>query len=261
MAFVNRKMKNSPVLYGSLFLLQNNAGKKLNHILGLIARIVRSDYKTTLSFIINEVTESVFTGHLNLVVFNLVLCFLGFSNVEFIGIKAFEHLINKIANLYQHKLDLIGLWHRHPGSFDQFSSTDDDTNARYAAMRKEGAISGLVNIDPRFRFTMYHVMSPCKYQTIPYEAGDDLIPPELLAYRTPDRFYDLMEKRMRSGGRNAERPAWRRSVSFESFLHFVQPYLSEYECNEVSAGFSVVDPSTPDQLIDEVLDDLTFMTE
>jgi integrative and conjugative element protein (TIGR02256 family) len=172
-----------------------------------------------------------------------------------------QHLINKVANLYGKRLDLIGLWHRHPGSFDQFSSTDDDTNARYAAMRKEGAISGLVNIDPRFRFTMYHVMSPCKYQTIPYEAGDDLIPPELLAYRTPDRFYDLMEKRMRSGGRNAERPAWRRSVSFESFLHFVQPYLSEYECNEVSAGFSVVDPSTPDQLIDEVLDDLTFMTE
>ena len=38
--------------------------------------------------------------------------------------KYTQHLINKIANLYETKLELIGLWHRHPGSFDVFSSTD-----------------------------------------------------------------------------------------------------------------------------------------
>ena len=59
--------------------------------------------------------------------------------------KYTQHLINKIANLYDKKLTLIGLWHRHPGSFDQFSSTDDGTNAKYASMREEGAISALVN--------------------------------------------------------------------------------------------------------------------
>ena len=71
-----------------------------------------------------------------------------------------QHLINKIANLYDKRLTLIGLWHRHPGSFDQFSSTDDGTNSKYARMRKEGAISALVNIDPEFRLTMYHVDQP-----------------------------------------------------------------------------------------------------
>ena len=33
-----------------------------------------------------------------------------------------QHLINKIANLYEEKLSLIGLWHRHPGSFDVFGA-------------------------------------------------------------------------------------------------------------------------------------------
>ena len=35
-----------------------------------------------------------------------------------------QHLINKVAAIYQERLELIGLWHRHPGSFDQFSGTD-----------------------------------------------------------------------------------------------------------------------------------------
>ena len=45
-----------------------------------------------------------------------------------------QHLINKVANLYDEKLNLIGLWHRHPGSFDVFSGTDDGTNTKYAKM-------------------------------------------------------------------------------------------------------------------------------
>lgn len=49
-----------------------------------------------------------------------------------------QHLINKKALLYQSKLELIGLWHRHPGSFDIFSKTDGGTNSQYAAMRPEG---------------------------------------------------------------------------------------------------------------------------
>lgn len=34
-----------------------------------------------------------------------------------------NHLINKVSRLYATQLDLIGLWHRHPGSFDSFSGT------------------------------------------------------------------------------------------------------------------------------------------
>ena len=92
--------------------------------------------------------------------------------------KYTQHLINKIANLYDKQLTLIGLWHRHPGSFDQFSSTDDGTNAKYASMRKEGAISALVNIDPTIRITMYQVDRPCRYRKIAYDVGDNLIPDE-----------------------------------------------------------------------------------
>ncbi len=108
--------------------------------------------------------------------------------------KYTEHLINKIANLYQFKLELIGLWHRHPGSLDTFSGTDDKTNTKYAAMREQGAISALVNIDPEFRLTMYHVSSPCEYQKIHYEVGDNLIPEVLLKYKSPLRYKRIMEK-------------------------------------------------------------------
>ena len=31
-----------------------------------------------------------------------------------------NHLINKVSRLYSLQLDLIGLWHRHPGSYDSF---------------------------------------------------------------------------------------------------------------------------------------------
>ena len=83
-----------------------------------------------------------------------------------------NHLINKISRLYEPQLDLIGLWHRHPGSLDVFSGTDDITNKKYAELNKYGAISGLVNIDPDFRLTMYKVKLPFEYERIEYEIGE-----------------------------------------------------------------------------------------
>lgn len=91
-----------------------------------------------------------------------------------------NHLINKISRLYNHQLDLVGLWHRHPGSLDTFSMTDDGTNTKYAEMDVNGAISGLVNIDPEFRLTMYHVSLPLHYDKIDWEVNDKLIPKEIL---------------------------------------------------------------------------------
>ena len=86
------------------------------------------------------------------------------------------HLINKVARIYKKNLKLIGLWHRHPGSFDRFSGTDDQTNLKYAKISNYGAISGLVNIDPIFRLTIYHVDYPLRYKKIQYEVGDNLFP-------------------------------------------------------------------------------------
>lgn len=84
-----------------------------------------------------------------------------------------NHLINKVSRIYDKQLDLIGLWHRHPGSFDRFSATDDETNLKYASLSKHGAVSALVNIDPHFRLTVYQVtVQPLRYEKIPYEVLD-----------------------------------------------------------------------------------------
>lgn len=99
-----------------------------------------------------------------------------------------NHLANKIARFYKNEIELLGLWHRHPGSFDSFSSTDDGTNSKYASQSSFGAISGLVNLDPRLRLTMYHVSMPLKYDKVQVSIGDDLVPPHLLALKTIEDF-------------------------------------------------------------------------
>lgn len=98
------------------------------------------------------------------------------------------HLINKRARLYEHKLSLVGLWHRHPGSFDIFSSTDDGTNATYAKLSAVGAISILVNIDPIFRLSVFHVSIGAtgkpRYSQLDYSVGDDKIPAMYRQFRS-----------------------------------------------------------------------------
>lgn len=98
-----------------------------------------------------------------------------------------NYLAQSVANQYQIPLELLGLWHRHPGSMDVFSSTDDGTNTTFALQNPNGVISGLVNIDPRFRLTMYHLDNPrnaasesrCpQYTRVDIEVGDDIIPEE-----------------------------------------------------------------------------------
>ena len=98
-----------------------------------------------------------------------------------------NYLAQSVANQYKIPLELLGLWHRHPSSMDVFSSTDDGTNTTFALQNPSGVISGLVNIDPRFRLTMYHMDNPRnvvrqynrpKYECVEIEVGDDIIPKE-----------------------------------------------------------------------------------
>lgn len=97
------------------------------------------------------------------------------------------HVANVRARLYENGLELLGLWHRHPGSSDDFSSTDDVTNSRFCQTRR-GAISALVNFDPNFRLTVYHASLP-SLQSIEYikiselRIGDSYIPNSLLEQR------------------------------------------------------------------------------
>ena len=166
-----------------------------------------------------------------------------------------QHLINKIANLYDKKLTLIGLWHRHPGSFDQFSSTDDGTNSKYAKMRKEGAISALVNIDPKFRLTMYHIDQPCRYSVIEYDVGNHLIPDEMLRYKSPEKFANLM-----AGIISDEYKDFHPSVSLNGFLKTVLPYMKRIKINEVFT--EVKDRNiTTERILDELVEDSAFLAD
>lgn len=95
--------------------------------------------------------------------------------------KYLEHLISKTNYLYEKPLRILGLWHRHPGAFNVFSSTDDGTNYKFAQLNKEGAISALINLEPETTLTVYHVESERKnvvYEKVKYQVGDDLIPQE-----------------------------------------------------------------------------------
>lgn len=97
------------------------------------------------------------------------------------------YLANVLANQYKGNLQILGLWHRHPGSMDVFSSTDDQTNRNYAKDNSFGAISALVNCDPKWRMTMYHVSQKGEYQKIEWFVDEgDIIPKEFLELRYTD---------------------------------------------------------------------------
>lgn len=168
--------------------------------------------------------------------------------------KYTEHLINKIANLYDTELELIGLWHRHPGSFDIFSSTDDGTNSKYAFMRPQGAISGLVNIDPDFRFTMYHVSQPCKYSKITYEVGNDKIPERLLQLKTVNKFIYLLNVRL--GRKDEYHTTVKLSSLMDKLIKYIKPTTDDKpdkpQPNEKEIR---------NRIIDEILNDIDYMSE
>ncbi len=122
-----------------------------------------------------------------------------------------NYLAQSVANQYKIPLELLGLWHRHPGSMDFFSATDDQTNATFAAQNPHGVISGLVNLDPRFRLTMYHLgraTAPIsyarpRYEEIPIEVGDDIIPEDYFELR----YYDGDESNLHPVVNRATRTA------------------------------------------------------
>ena len=83
-----------------------------------------------------------------------------------------NHIYPVLSRLYQHGLCLLGLWHRHPGSLDTFSSDDDRTNHSFAEVVGNGAVSMLVNLDPTARLTCYYLSKTGEYRTVPVMVGD-----------------------------------------------------------------------------------------
>jgi proteasome lid subunit RPN8/RPN11 len=84
------------------------------------------------------------------------------------------------ARRYHLPLRVLGLWHRHPGSFDQFSSTDDETNRAFAKLSARGSLSGLVNLDPAFRLSLFHFDERLKYRKIDFTVSSKDIPQKFL---------------------------------------------------------------------------------
>lgn len=92
-----------------------------------------------------------------------------------------NHLANKVSKRYAFPLRLVGLWHRHPGSFDSFSSTDDQTHLRYLGQCGTAVISILANIDPKFRLTSYVIDGPpVRHHKVSHAIGDKFLPADIL---------------------------------------------------------------------------------
>ena len=103
-----------------------------------------------------------------------------FYNAYHEGDDVYEnHVCGVISRTYKHPLVFLGMWHRHPGSLDTFSGTDDVTNRKYAVSAGNGCISAIVNYDPDFRLTFYYVEQgrhgDVYYTRVDVEVGDDKI--------------------------------------------------------------------------------------
>jgi len=115
-----------------------------------------------------------------------------FSPVTFeYDVDFVNYLANKTNVLYKRPPRIMGLWHRHPGSMDTFSSTDNGTHEKFSHLNPYGIVSMLVNIDPTFRLSVYNVFRHngrlvVPNRKLPFIVGDRYIPRELLAYESAE---------------------------------------------------------------------------
>ncbi len=87
-----------------------------------------------------------------------------------------NHLFHRVRNLYNVPLSILGFWHRHPDSMDFFSDEDKGTiDEHLKSMQDTGLLSMLVNIDPDFRMTFYHVNGD-HLMKVGYDIGDEYFP-------------------------------------------------------------------------------------
>jgi len=173
--------------------------------------------------------------------------------------KYTQHLINKVARLYNHELTLVGLWHRHPGSFDCFSSTDNGTNLKYAQMSDYGAISVLINIDPNFRMTAYHVTNPLQYRHISYEIGDSLIPEHI---KIPKSVTELQNQI--NGFEERKKGSAKSKTSLKKLMDIIKPhFVDEFNMNEDETDGEVAHAEMEilNYLTESILDDISYLSE
>ena len=179
--------------------------------------------------------------------------------------KYVTHLINKIARIYKRNLSLLGLWHRHPGDFDIFSSTDDGTNATYAKLSSNGAISALVNIDPHFRLKVFHVSLPggrVKYDVIKYQVGDDLFPEDSLNLWTRDELEGKINTYSNSEYSNSLFVSTKPKVQLDDVVRAVcdkmSPFAAEEYRDEIISAIN--EEEFVDRVSEAIFEDLNFLS-
>lgn len=88
--------------------------------------------------------------------------------------RYYNHLYPVLSRLYKHDLYLVGLWHRHPGAMDHFSSDDNRTNSKFAEAINNGTLSFLLNVDHKERLTCYYLddKGTGEYHRLPVYIGD-----------------------------------------------------------------------------------------
>lgn len=75
-----------------------------------------------------------------------------------------EHLVDVVRAKYKQAY-AIGFWHRHPGSFNQFSRDDMEANIDMARVLGGNIISGLVNIcDGKVKLRFWQITLDDKYE-------------------------------------------------------------------------------------------------
>lgn len=175
--------------------------------------------------------------------------------------KYVNHLVNKVARIYNKPLELIGLWHRHPGSFDQFSGTDDGTNLKFATLHKDGAISALVNIDPEFRLTVFHVTAPLAYSRVRFKVGDEFVPEQFRTLCDAQRLLDYSSAKVDSiwGDRKPKLPKYK----YDAILNEVIRNLDLIEITNQVSEAQIPNLSDDDIsfLIEETEKDLEYFGE
>jgi len=172
-----------------------------------------------------------------------------------------NHLGNKLNKLYNRPLRLLGIWHRHPGSMDVFSSEDDLTNAELLRDDPHRAISALVNIDPHFRITVYALRpsgySRPGYTRIAYSQDDAAIPEELRRFVSAEE----MQERINRGNRTpVKREKTLPAGFFKRILDRVKRECPVATVGGQSGGVPVQDDDL-DSMVEAVEEDMKYLAE
>ena len=179
-----------------------------------------------------------------------------------------NHLANKINKLYSNDLIILGLWHRHPGSLDSFSGTDDGTNRQFAEGNEAGiTISAIVNIDPRFRMTMYVAGgSPIRYKQIEYRIDDSEVKNAGIRFTSPKKIeeqinsYTPQRRNEQHGfGEQWQQPVInRREVSPQKLLNALVETIKTQPSSPDSWGNLANNEQGFDEIVSRLYDTIEF---